>query len=369
MELENRKEYYFFIGTNAELIKLLPVLKYFNDNNVKFKIISSGQNNINIDKNIFKKINLNSIDIVLTTKPIKQTVLGLFSWFFRVIFIGFFKIRKELKNINKERAYIVVHGDTVSTVMGAIIGFLYGIKVAHVEAGYRSFNFLQPFPEEIDRYLVSFMANIHFCPYEELIGNVEKRKGVKINTCYNTFIDSLNLAVNENVDTDLVNKLKTEKFYIFIIHRQENLFNENFTRKIIQKINSYQNIKCLFIMHELTNAVLKKYDLIAILQNNKNIILSNKIDYFEFIKILNMSEFLITDGGGNQQECYYLGKPCLLLRKVCEGKEGINQNVVLAGDNLDKIDDFMKNYKKYNRNPVIPKVSPSAIVAKYLINN
>ena len=365
--LINKKNYYFFIGTNAELLKFMPVLKRFNEYNVKFKIISSGQNNIDCNKSVLKMAGIKSIDIKLTKKPIKQTFFSLFFWFFKTLFIGLTVLKKEFKNIDKKNTYMIVHGDTVSTVMGALIGCLNGIKVAHTEAGYRSFNFTQPFPEEIDRFLVSFMAKVHFCPYGGLIKNINKRKGIKINTYYNTSIDSLNLAINSNVNTDLVKNLKSEIFYIFIMHRQENLFNEEFTREIIQKINNYKDIKCLFVLHELTKTVLDKYNLISSLENNKNIILSERIDYFEFIKILNMSEFLITDGGGNQQECYYLGKPCLLLRKFCEGKEGINRNIILAGYDFYKIDNFMKNYKKYIKERIIPNISPSNIVAEYLI--
>lgn len=98
------------------------------------------------------------------------------------------------------------------------------------------------------------------------------------------------------------------------------------------------------------------------LKKNKNIELTPRYDYFEFIKLLNKSEFVISDGGSNQEECFYLGKPCLLLRNETERKEGIDKNVVLSNFDEKVINDFINNYQKYKFKMISDKQSPSKMI-------
>jgi len=143
------KRYYFFIGTVAELIKLYPVIKEFQNNGVDFKIIATGQNNIKNTE--FTNFLNKEPDMVLSNGIETKRAINLFLWFFKTLFHGANVLKEEFKNLNKKETFFIVHGDTVSTVMGALISKFFGFKVIHVEAGLRSFNFLRPFPEEIDR--------------------------------------------------------------------------------------------------------------------------------------------------------------------------------------------------------------------------
>lgn len=343
------KNIYFFIGTTAELIKLFPIMQEMHKQNLAYKIIASGQNKL--DEDIMTRTGINSIDVLLHDQPIKQSAAGLLWWFVKTLIRSSIRLKKEFCTLDKKNSYIIVHGDTVSTVMGAIIGKLYRLKIVHVEAGLRSFNYFKPFPEEIDRMIVSKLTDIHCCPNEWSMHNIKSNEGLKVNTVQNTLLDSLNYALSLDIQSDLYSQLVDRDFFIFVFHRQENLFNESMMRVAFEKIINFSrnNIPCLLILHAPTREALIKYGMLEIIANEPNIITTPRLNYFEFMKILSIAKFIVTDGGSNQEEAYYFGKPCLILRKETERNEGINQNVVLSHLETDTIDDFLINYLHYQR--------------------
>lgn len=349
-------KYYFFIGTEAELIKLLPVLQEFENKKINFKIISSGQNDIK-KSSLFKFLNKKSPDIYLNEEQINQNIFSYLVWFFKTLVIGYFKLRKEINKNN----ILIVHGDTLSTVMGAVIGRLYGMKVAHVEAGLRSYDFLHPFPEEINRYIVSHLSDIHFAPNLWALNNLKKIKGQKINTLQNTLIENTFFALSKKKAN------KYGDYFLAVIHRQENIYNkELFSSLINEIITQSKNMKCVFLIHASTKNELIKDNLYKKLSSSKNIILLERQDYFDFVNLINSAKFLLSDGGSNQEEAYYMGKPCLILRNVTERVEGLNENAVLFHNNIDSIPNFVKNYKKYEKKKVGLKSKPSKLIVNFL---
>lgn len=366
MRQKSNKTYYFFIGTEAELIKLFPILKEFEKHKLPYKLIASGQNNISKSV-LMGLLNQKTKPLVLFEGKITQTALGLLFWFLKTFIRSLGKLQSEFKNIDKKNTLIVVHGDTVSTVMGAMLGKWFGLKIAHVEAGLRSYNYLHPFPEEIDRVITSQFADIHLCPNEWAVNNIKNKRGVKVNTFQNTLLDSLNMVINTNIQSNLLDKLKKDQYFIFIMHRQENLFNDQLVELLIDNvIDQSKKMKCVFVMHAPTKLVLKKKELMKKLKANKNIILSERLSYIEFMKVLDRCEFIVTDGGSNQEESYYFGKPCLILRSATERIEGLNENVVLSKNNFTVINNFFINYKQYSRKAIKTKQRPSEMIANYL---
>lgn len=361
------KKYYFFIGTVAELIKIYPVVKEFKKNKTPFSIISSGQNTLT-NNELLEDLSIKSIDILLYTGAIKQSAVGLFTWFVRTLIKGYFKLWREFGK-DKKNIIVIVHGDTVTTVLGAILAKLHRVKLAHVEAGLRSFNYLHPFPEEIDRVVVSKMADIHFCPNQWCINNLGRAQGLKINTIQNTLYESLQFALEKKLESSTLSLVKNKKFFIFIMHRQENLLSSNFIEETIDNIvNNTNELYCVFVMHQITKATLGKKGLLNKIKKNPKIVYVDRLSYIEFMKVLDKSEFIITDGGSNQEETYYLGKPCLILRSVTERIEGLDQNVTLYNKSKMSIQSFIKHYKKFKRSPIKVTVRPSEIIYRTLLN-
>ena len=336
---------HIIVGTEAELIKVIPVLNHLKENNIEYNFISTGQNNIT-KSYLYNYFNIKSPNFILYTGKQILTPLQMLVWFFRVLISSIFKIKKIFKN--DKSGIVLVHGDTVSTVLGAMLGKISRNRVGHIEAGLRSFDFFNPFPEEICRNIVSFLADIHFCPGEWALNNLRNIKGKKVNIKENTLLDTLRLTLSKTTNKKaLLNS--NENFFIFSIHRQENIYDKNILKSLIGiVIENSKNMKCLFIIFAITKKLLISSMLWEKINNNPDIILTERMKYADFIHLLNKSEFIVTDGGSNQEETYYLGKPCLILRKKTERKEGLNRNVVISNLDFNIINDFFLNYRRYS---------------------
>lgn len=358
------KKIVFFIGTIAELIKVFPVIREFKLNEIEVKIIFSGQNDIRIS-DLYQYVQDFEI-IDLSRERITQSPLGLASWFIKTLIKGYNNVSKT--DVLDKNSVVLVHGDTVSTLMGALLGRLRGAQVAHIEAGLRSYNNFQPFPEEITRVIVSKLANIHFCPNDWARNNLHNAKGKKINTEQNTAYDSLQFALKNTPKNTLRLQLKPS-YFVFVLHRQENLLNEDLVRTLIEEtIELSKKKKCLFILHAVTKVQLEKYGLLEKITSNKNIITVDRLPYFIMIDSIQHADFIITDGGSNQEESYYLGIPCLLLRNVSERVEGLDQNVVLSYNDKYTIRSFFTKYSQYKKKQIKVSTSPSKIITNYFLH-
>ncbi len=360
------KRVYFFIGTSAEFIKLAPIIKELRKKNIRFKIISSGQNKMIFDELEDFTGHL-SADIALKEKAYKSSIPFFLLWSLRTLSTGFFLLRNEFKGLNKSNSYFIVHGDTISALIGSIIAKFYGLKLVHIESGLRSFNFLEPFPEEICRFINIHLADVLFAPTDWALNNLKGLKGEKINTDQNTLIESFNWAIRKSDNSEFKNKFK--KYFILIMHRQEHVyFNKDWTRGILSFVinNSEKNLQCVFIMHALTSRFLQSEQLNLNSQIGKRLILIPRLPYPDFMKLMQGAEFIATDGCTNQEEAYYMGLPMLALRNLTERIEGRGKNVVISKNDQSIIKEFLKNYKKYRRKPVTFTIPPSKIIVDYL---
>lgn len=355
-------KYVFFIGTEAELIKLFPIMIEMNNQNIPYLVISSGQNNISKSRVLYEA-NQCKIDCTLSDESnIKKNAIGLLRWFINTFVKGKKIIKKSIQE-DLEGSIMIIHGDTVSTVMGALLGKSLKMKVAHIEAGLRSHNWFNPFPEEIDRVITSKFSDYSFAPGNIACDNLKTVKTKVVNTQYNTIVDSLKYSKKMECKDDKINTLLNQKYFVFVCHRQENLSNEHLVEKLVNKvIEKSKSIKCVLILHKITEITLKRLNLYGELLKNENIIMIPRVEYFDFMKLLSNSLFVITDGGSNQEELSYMGKPCLILRKYTERFDGIGENVILFNNDFDKIDSFFEEYESYNRKEIITELSPSKLI-------
>jgi UDP-N-acetylglucosamine 2-epimerase (non-hydrolysing) len=154
---------------------------------------------------------------------------------------------------------------------------------------------------------------------------------------------------------------------MFVLHRQENLFNEDLVRALVEKIiQQSKKTHCVFILHHLTELALSRIGLLATLQKVPTITTVRRLPYIEFMQLLSTADYVVTDGGSNQEECYYLGKPCLILRKVTERTEGLGHNVLLSKLDLRIIESFLSDSSQYMKSVIHPSDSPSQIIVRQL---
>jgi UDP-N-acetylglucosamine 2-epimerase (non-hydrolysing) len=162
-------------------------------------------------------------------------------------------------------------------------------------------------------------------------------------------------------------KFLDKKFAIVSLHRVETILKKNRLKQVTQEIQKIsKKIKLLFILHPPTKAALKDKALYDSLENEPNCLLLPRQDFFEFNNFLTKAEFIITDGGSNQEECFYLGIPCLLFRSETERLEGLGENAVISSFNPTIIENFVLNYKSYRRQPIDDVFSPSRFIVDQL---
>ncbi len=361
--VRSRKPIYVVIGTRAQLIKTAPVMKEMELRKINYVFIYTAQHKETII-GIINNFGIKNPDIDLGTNTEAKTIRLFGIWMFRMIKVILFK-RKEL--IPKP-GLLITHGDTATCVWGAILGKLTGCNVMHLESGLRSFNLLKPFPEEIIRLITFRLTDIYACPNEWALSNLKSYGGVKINTGMNTQYDSVMLVLKnlKNIKVDL----PKGKYCVVSIHRFEHIFNKKkFSEiiRIIEKVSSKMLV--VFVLHPATVKQIYKLGYRKRFELNKNIILNKRLPFFEFIKMVYKSEYVITDGGSNQEELYYLGKPTLILRDVTERTEGIGKNAVLSRFDKKTVKNFVEKYMDYKTERISVKSSPSAIIVDWLIEN
>lgn len=363
------KAIYFYIGTTAEFIKISPVLKELKRRKVLFKIISAGQTHIRYE---YLKDYVGAIksDIELEEKLNKSSMAHFAWWAIKTFFTSVISLQNEFSGLNKNNCHFVIFGDPVSSVIGALVAKIYGLNLVHIESGDLSFDLTEPFPEEICRHINIHLADVMFPPTSWALDNLKKIDVPKINTGQNTIYECCIWAMSRPKKPEIISKLG--KYYVLIMHRQEHvIFRKEWSRKTLEMIikNAPKNLNCVIFEHALSTEMIKSLIPTFDRDLRDRILLIPQVPYADFIKLIQCSEFLATDGASNQQEVYYMGKPCLALRDKTEQIEGLDENVILYKSDENIAKNFLQNYKKYERSPVMNWKSPSKIVVDYLLTH
>lgn len=353
------------IGTRAQVIKMAPIMKSLQDKGIDYNFVFMAQHHKTIS-DILKDFELKEPDYVMGdigTDVVSP--LTMVWWSLRVLTHGVIHKNKIFKG--DKNGVALIHGDAPPLLLGGIIAKLQGLVVGQVESGLRSYNFFRPFPEELTRVIASrfWIIDLFFCQDKESVKIAKQYNRGKVYATHgNSMYDSTRIAweYNKNKKSDL----PMEKYAIATIHRFETISKPAEMEKVYALLKDVaKTIKIIFILHPPTETALKKYNLYNKMKNTKGIMLLPRQSFFMFNQYLSHCEFMISDGGGNQAESYYLGIPCIILRSETELREGIGKNVVISKFNTKKIMNFVKNYKKYRMKPLdIP--SPTERIIKVI---
>ena len=248
---------------------------------------------------------------------------------------------------------ILVHGDTTTCFTASLSAFYSGIPVAHVEAGLRTGNLMSPFPEEANRVLVGRLANLHFAPTQRNVDNLiaEGIEADKICLTGNTVIDSLrytskkvqgfSAAVSDNRLREVYNS--EDKILLITGHRRENFGKGliNICDAIFDLANRYPNMNLVYPVHLNPNV---QEPVRRRLGHLNNVILTEPLQYPDFVYAMNRSWAILTDSGGVQEEAPGLGKPVLVMRDTTERPEAVEAGtVMLVGSNKRTIVDGVRS--------------------------
>ena len=235
--------------------------------------------------------------------------------------------------IKEKPDWVIIYGDTNSTLAGAITAKKLNIKIAHIEAGLRSYNIQMP--EEVNRIIADRVSNFLFCPTQIAVSNLQKEAFENFET------QILNVGDIMYEGSLFYSKLKkqpsevSEKTFILAtLHRAENTDSKEKLKSILSALNHLaKSINIILPIHPRTKSKIKEFNLMF-----DNIQFINPVGYLEMNWLLHECEYVITDSGGLQKEAYFFKKPCITLRGETEWKELIDNKVnLLVGHDYDFI--------------------------------
>ena len=244
--------------------------------------------------------------------------------------------------------YVIVNGDTATTLSTTLASYYQQIKVCHVEAGLRTGNIYSPWPEEGNRKLTGAITDLHFAPTENSKHNLLKENisEGKIIITGNTVIDALlEVIVKLDTNVELKNTLETQfdflnsdkRLVLITGHRRES-FGGGFERiceAIAQMAKAFPDVEFVYPMHLNPNV---REPVNRLLKGLTNVFLIEPLDYLPFVYLMNKSYVLLTDSGGIQEEAPSLGKPVLVMRDTTERPEAVDAGTVkLVGTTVQTI--------------------------------
>ena len=362
-----------FYGTGAELIKMLGVMKRV-PRSEQYLICTAQQREgldrvhaqLGVEPDIYLAQGWKGKDVA----NMKQMLLLMLQAHGKFA-AQYLKIKETIKQHDVRsgtKSIAVVHGDTLTTVVGCYLGRLLGLKVAHVEAGLRSGSWKNPFPEEIDRRIAAQFARIHVPPHRTAEAALvrEKVKGEIIPTNYNTAKDAIEMS--EQFVSEEYARLKLPRHYcLVLLHRTELLESKSDLEAILKTIKDHASPKTpvVFTEHTTTKEKIHAYGFEHYLEKD-GLIPIPKQPYFDFMAIVKNSDYIVTDGGGLQEDAFFFGIPTVIHRLTTEREEGLGSNAELSKWDVKKVADFLRHHKdKKEFAQLANATSPSQVVVDY----
>lgn len=330
-------------GTRPEAIKMAPLVHALRDfpNDFDVKVCVTGQHRQMLDQ-VLRLFEIKP-DIDLNIMRHGQDL-------FDVTSAVLLEMRSVLRA--EQPDILLVHGDTTTTFAAATAGFFHGIRIAHVEAGLRTWDMRAPFPEEFNRQAVSRIADLHFAPTRKSRENLltEHVNSEAVHVTGNTVIDALywilqrlraeperTSRIESILDSMLPIEWRSVPFVLITGHRRENFGNGflEICQAIKQLASSHPKIHFIYPVHLNPNV---QVPVRQILERMENIHLIEPLDYEPFVVLMSRCKLVLTDSGGIQEEAPSLGKPVMVMRDVTERPEAIEAGTArLVGANRERI--------------------------------
>lgn len=324
------------VGTRPEAIKMAPVVMALKERSDIFNVhlCSSGQHGVMLEQTLasFGLFPDSSLQVM----TVNQTLPGLSARLFECLDLAMRKIMPDA---------VLVQGDTTTVQVASLCAFYRGIPVGHIEAGLRTGDLYNPFPEELNRRIVALAASWHYAPTENARQNLlaEGIKEENIEITGNTVIDALRAMqaiIRENpprLSPRLEEMLAGKRPCILVTgHRREN-FGEgvkNICDALLRIAEAIPEAMLVYPVHMNPNV---RGPVMERLGNMENILLEDPVPYAGFVRLLEASTVILTDSGGIQEEGATLGKPVLIMRAATERPEAIESGSILVGTDPGRI--------------------------------
>jgi UDP-N-acetylglucosamine 2-epimerase (non-hydrolysing) len=329
-----QKKILFVFGTRPEAIKLAPVIKKCSEHGEKFKpiVVVTAQHRemLNQMLHLFRITPDYDLDIMSHDQTLVNVTIRVLQGLDRIL-------------TKTKPDCVIVQGDTTTTFIGALAAFYHRLPLAHVEAGLRTYNLNQPYPEEANRVMTSSIAGVHFAPTRRSRENLLKENvdPSKVFVTGNTVIDALfDIAKREYNFEGKLRRVFTNKRtrkILLTTHRRENHGQpmERICHAILEVLNRFHDVELVFPVH-LSPRVQRVVS--PLLKPHPRAHLIQPLDYETFVNTMKESYLILTDSGGVQEESPSFGKPVLVLRETTERPEAVEAGTVkLVGTDYDQI--------------------------------
>jgi UDP-N-acetylglucosamine 2-epimerase (non-hydrolysing) len=307
-------------GTRPEAIKLFPLVHALRRTDADVRVCVTGQHREMLDQvlEIARITPEHDLDLMLPNQSLDMLSARLLT-----------ELGKVMDADRPDR--VIVQGDTATAMIGALTAYYRKIPVGHVEAGLRSGNIYHPWPEEVNRKVVGAIADLHFAPTETsrdalLAENVPAER---IHVTGNTVIDAL-IETRARVDSDaalastiapIAERFAGKRIVAVTTHRREN-FGEGLksVAQAVRRIADRPDVAVVFPVHPNPNV---RAPMTEVLGGIDNVAMIDPLDYPNFVRLLSLCHFVMTDSGGVQEEAPALAKPVLVMRETTERPEGV----------------------------------------------
>ena len=343
---KNKKIILFVLGTRPEIIKLFILYRVLKNSDEFYPVLfNSAQQSIS--DNILSYLDL-KFDMTADEIPNRSPDLSLFISHLLNNLNQKFNTKTEIRK--QDINGVIVQGDTASAYCGALWGFLNEIPVFHVEAGLRTFDHQNPFPEEFYRESIARSSRLNFCPtrisYDNLVREgINKERNFIVG---NTINDAMITFVNE----DRIGNSEFSNFILSTLHRRENWDNVADYAKILYDIadKNKTDKKILHLLHPNPEIRKSFYSLLNGSLPDNLIITEPENDYFKMLRLVKNSHSILSDSGGLQEESLFFNIPCGVMRKVTERPEVLEKNAKLLPFEYEKVTGFLDYSEEYRRN-------------------
>jgi UDP-N-acetylglucosamine 2-epimerase (non-hydrolysing) len=352
MSVGQNRKIILVIGTRPEAIKMFPVVNALRQTDgIDVKVCVTAQHRALLDQ-VLKIAEIRpdfDLDVMRQDQSLDELASRL------LIALGGL--------LDRERPdRVIVHGDTLTTMAAALAAYFRRIPVGHVEAGLRSGDIYQPWPEEVNRRVVGTIADMHFAPTSAAAEALVKENvpPQRIHVTGNTVIDALiatTRRIEENPDLaqyldPYVTRFANKRIIAVTTHRREN-FGEGMLNiaAAIAEIAQRDDVAIIFPVHPNPNV---KPLMEEILLHIPNVAMLEPLDYPNFVRLLSVCTLVLSDSGGVQEEAPSLGKPVLVMRDTTERPEGIGAGTArLVGSDRTRIvatvNSLLDNVDEYDR--------------------
>jgi len=333
-----KKRVLIVAGARPNFVKIAPIMREFETHNRRFEglLVHTGQHyDFEMSDVFFQNLRIPLPDIFLNVGSDSHAVQT------AKVMIAFERVA-----LRKKPNLVIVVGDVNSTLACTLVASKLNIKIAHVEAGLRSFD--RTMPEEINRTVTDSLSDYLFVSEKSGLRNL-KREGINPNKIYfvgNVMIDTLSANLSIINKSDILKRLRLtcNEYSVVTLHRPSNVDSAETIAEVFDILSAVsREITIVYPIHPRTRKMIKKHRFSSKFEGLDNLLLIDPLGYIDFVKLVKESKFVITDSGGIQEETTSLGVPCLTMRENTERPVTIEEGTnYLVGRSKTKVLSFVK---------------------------